>query len=160
MNKDKELYKDHTFYFAYGMNTNHNEMAGRCPESIFVGIAELSGYKLSFQHVADYTSQEDSILIGALWLISNKDEKALDKLEGYPNFYNKHIRTVRFMGSKLNAMIYQMVEEDNISPPSSYYESCLREGYVESGISISQLIEALNYAENFSNKILGGKNND
>jgi len=152
----KELYKNHTFYFAYGMNTNHSEMADRCPESLFLGIAELPGYKLSFQRVADYTSKEDSILLGALWLISNKDEKALDRLEGYPNHYDKHIRTVGFMGSKLNAMIYQMVEEDNISPPSSDYSNCLKEGYVESGISISQLIEALNYAENFSNKILGG----
>ena len=156
----KELYKNHTFYFGYGMNTNHREMRLRCPESLFIGISNLSGYKLSFQHVADYTREEGATLLGALWLISDKDEKELDRLEGFPNFYNKHIRKVEFMGSELNAMVYQMVEMDNISPPSSSYKNCLQEGYMESGIKISQLNKALDYCENYHKNVLRRKYND
>ena len=141
-----------TLYFAYGMNTNHTEMAGRCPDSTFIRKATLRNHKLTFQHVADYTYAKGYILHGALWLISATDEKALDRLEGYPNHYTKNYVKVDWMGRKTTVMIYQMVERDNFSMPNKYYEDCLRTGYMQSGMKLKQIDRAVKHAREYTIK--------
>ena len=135
-----------TLYFAYGMNTNHDEMKVRCPESTFLGTAKLSNHKLTFQGVADFTEHSGHTLHGALWLISFADELALDRLEGYPHHYGKKTVRVSFKKGIADVMIYQMIARGNYSPPHATYENCLRIGYKQSGIKINQIDESVAHA--------------
>ena len=125
-----------TLYFAYGMNTNHDEMSMRCPDSTFIRKATLRNHKLTFQHVADYTYAKGYILHGALWLISANDQKALDRLEGYQNHYTKNYVMLAWMGRK----------------PNSHYENCLRKGYEQSGMKLKQIDRAVKHATEYSIK--------
>ena len=36
------------YYFAYGSNMSYEQMKERCPDSKYVGVARLNGYKLDF----------------------------------------------------------------------------------------------------------------
>ena len=148
--KNEKLRIIRTLYFAYGMNTNHGEMSKRCPDSIFLGSAQMLNHKLTFQGVADYTKDNSRVLKGALWLISSSDERSLDRLEGYPNCYDKSIKKINFCGKHLDAMLYQMVDRDNFSTPNRYYENCLRVGYKESNIKVDQINIAIEEAKGFS----------
>ena len=141
-----------TLYFAYGMNTNHDEMAMRCPDSTFIRKATLRNHKLTFQHVAAYTYAKGYILHGALWLISATDEKALDRLEGYPNHYTKNYVKIDWMGRKTSVMIYQMLARDNYAIPNSHYENCLRKGYEQSGMKLKQIDRAVKHAREYTIK--------
>lgn len=138
-----------TLYFAYGMNTNHDEMVSRCPDSTFLGTAKMFNHKLAFQHVADYEEAKGYTLHGALWLISPTDELALDQLEGYPNHYTKHIKKVRFLNRDIDVMAYQMVNQGCYGTPSPQYEGCLKTGYLQSGINVKQIDNAISQAEEY-----------
>ena len=60
-------------YFAYGSNMSYEQMKERCPDSKYVGIARLNGYKLDFTKmstirgggVADIIeSEKDCVYVG------------------------------------------------------------------------------------------------
>ncbi len=83
-------------YFAYGMNTNEESMATRCPKAKYLGNYTLYKFLFQFRRVADidYTGNKKDKVIGTVWDISKDCEKSLDILEGYPTFYTKeYIKT-------------------------------------------------------------------
>ena len=138
------------YYFAYGMNTNAEQMAHRCPNAKFLGTAKLSNARLVFRHVADYEIKQGYTLHGALWLITPECEKALDSLEGFPTFYTKHIvypdikvrhgiRQYKSLIEGSPVMIYQMVNGYDNSRPSKSYFDCLLSGYKKHGLPLAQL---------------------
>jgi gamma-glutamylcyclotransferase (GGCT)/AIG2-like uncharacterized protein YtfP len=133
-------------YFAYGMNTNDAEMSARCPDAEFIGKGKIKGYRLAFRSVADFEKAEDATLHGALWLISDEDEKALDRLEGYPNLYGKLYTDVLYNKKVINnVMIYKM-NSDDYSEPSNHYYNCLVEGYHFAKLPQGQLIGAKQFS--------------
>ena len=71
-------------YFAYGSNMDVDQMSHRCPESVFVGTASLQNYafELDSAGVATVVENRGSTVYGALWLISESDERKLDGYEG------------------------------------------------------------------------------
>ena len=81
-------------YFAYGMNTNQEEMSYRCPGARAFGRAMLPGYRLEFKSFATIVPSPTEQVEGVLWTITDTDESALDMLEGYPEFYDKKIVSV------------------------------------------------------------------
>lgn len=126
-------------YFAYGMNMEGGGMAGRCPTARPIGPARLPGFRLVFRGCADIAADPAGTVTGTLWAIRDRDERALDRLEGYPHGYGK--RTVRVTGpgplrSGATAMVYQMTHagERGVFPPSPYYLALLRQGYRDFGI--------------------------
>ena len=80
------MVKSVKLYFAYGMNTNKEEMAYRCPGARAMGKAVLPGYRFEFKSFATIVPDVDSYVEGVLWTITESDELALDILEGYPEF--------------------------------------------------------------------------
>ena len=82
-------------YFAYGSNLNHDQMHRRCGDSEYIKNFILEGYKLSFcavsgnYGVANIIKKSGSKVPGGIWEISEIDEKALDRYEGYPTLYTK-----------------------------------------------------------------------
>jgi len=128
-------------YFAYGMNTNQEEMAYRCPTAVALGKAILPGYRFEFKNFATIVPDADSHVEGVLWTITDRDEQALDLLEGYPDFYDKkHVKVNQ--GMDYIAMTYIMNPREHGLGPSDGYYSMVSEGYQQFGLSQQQLLDA------------------
>ena len=131
-------------YFAYGMNTNRDEMAYRCPSAVPLGRAILPGYRLEFKSFATIVPSSKEQVEGVLWTITDSDESALDMLEGYPEFYDKKSVSVEHNGQSYIAMTYIMGPREQGYAPSDGYYSMVSEGYQTFGLSQHQLLDARN----------------
>ena len=131
-------------YFAYGMNTNIEEMAYRCPGAVALGKAILLGYRLEFKSFATIVPSSNSSVEGVLWTITDSDESALDVLEGYPEFYDKKTVSVEHQDQSYIAMTYIMGPREHGHAPSDGYYSMVSEGYQAFGLNQKQLLDAKN----------------
>jgi gamma-glutamylcyclotransferase (GGCT)/AIG2-like uncharacterized protein YtfP len=131
-------------YFAYGMNTNRDEMAYRCPGARAMGRAILPGYRFEFKSFATIVPSPKESVEGVLWTITELDESALDMLEGYPEFYDKKTVSVEHNGQSYIAMTYIMGPREQGHAPSDGYYSMVSEGYQSFGLSQRQLLDAKN----------------
>lgn len=97
-------------YFAYGSNMDIDQMAGRCPDAIFVETATLQNheFELDCTGAATVVESHGSAVHGVLWLISSSDERELDQYEGVRyGCYRKAVRTVSGTnGETLVALVY------------------------------------------------------
>ena len=131
-------------YFAYGMNTNKEEMAYRCPGARALGKAILPGYRLEFKSFATIVPNPKESVEGVLWTITELDELALDMLEGYPEFYDKKTVSVEHDNQSYIAMTYIMGPREQGYAPSDGYYSMVSEGYQAFGLNQRQLLDAKN----------------
>ena len=131
-------------YFAYGMNTNKEEMSYRCPSAVPLGRAILPGYRFEFKSFATIVPSPKEQVEGVLWTITDTDESALDMLEGYPEFYDKKTVSVVQNNQSYIAMTYIMGPREQGYAPSSGYYSMVSEGYQTFGLSQKQLLDAKN----------------
>lgn len=133
-------------YFAYGMNTNRNEMHSRCIDAVDLGAAVLENYQFCFRIHADIERSNGCCVQGVLWEISDRDEASLDILEGYPDYYTKIQVQVQHQGQLVTAMAYVMTDADYTAAPSAHYFTTVAEGTISHGNSINQLITAATQA--------------
>ena len=131
-------------YFAYGMNTNQEEMSYRCPDARALGKAVLPGYRFEFKSFATIVPSSKESVDGVLWTITESDESALDILEGYPEFYDKKTVSVEHDNQSYIAMTYIMGPREQGHAPSDGYYSMVSEGYQSFGLSQQQLLDAKN----------------
>jgi hypothetical protein len=126
------------------MNTNIGEMSMRCPKAINLGGCTLKGFELKFRLHADIDEIAGSEMEGVLWDITEDCERALDRLEGYPYYYDK-IEVVVIPDKPVNtnsqivAMAYIMTSKGAEEAPSTGYEDCLIEGYTANGLDVDKL---------------------
>lgn len=132
-------------YFAYGMNTNQNEMALRCPDAVSLGEAVLPDHEFRFARHADVIYYPGFETRGVLWEITDECEHALDALEGFPTYYLKKTVTVDHYGEEVEAMVYYMAGDVPDEVPSDSYLMMLYEGYAQHNISARQIVESLDY---------------
>lgn len=141
------------FYLAYGSNLNVSQMAARCPDAVAVGYTFLEDCRLVFRGSrSGYYLTVEPFLGGSVpcgvWRLSEKDERMLDRYEGFPSFYGKETRKIEMVdGSgalrKVEAMIYLMVPGRPAGVPTeSYFRTCAR-GYRDFGFSLVSLQDAL-----------------
>ena len=136
------------YYIAYGSNLNIGQMSRRCPGCIPIGTGLLDGWKLVFRaHANIEKSQGDSVPVG-VWEITDSDEFALDRYEGYPGYYRKQSVTMTlrpFIGepSEITAMVYVMHHFRPIIPPTTEYYRTIADGYDDFGLDTKPLIDAL-----------------
>lgn len=136
------------YYFAYGMNTNIGEMASRCPKAINLGKCTLQGFELKFRFHADIDQEHGSEMEGVLWDITEECERSLDRLEGYPFYYDK-VEVVVIPKEPINknllivAMAYTMTSKGQEEVPSTGYEQCLIEGYTANGLNVDKLAKKI-----------------
>ena len=138
------MVKSVKLYFAYGMNTNRDEMAYRCPGARALGKAVLPGYRFEFKSFATIVPSPKESVEGVLWTITDTDESALDMLEGYPEFYDKKNVSVIHDEMDYIAMTYIMGPREQGYAPSDSYYSMVSEGYQTFGLSQRQLLDAKN----------------
>jgi len=129
--------------FAYGMNTNIEGMARRCPKSVSHGAAYLLDHVFRFAGPADVVKHRDSYVDGVLWTITDDCLASLDNLEGYPYFYNRNLRDVWHEGRIVRALTYYMQPGNLDSPPSDSYFNMVLEGYRDHGVPTEQLYNAV-----------------
>lgn len=141
-------------YVAYGSNMNLEQMDYRCPNSYVVCNGKLKGYKLVFNFHADVikTDNENDFVPVVVWNIADADWARLDMYEGYPSYYIKETVNVICDNGKIEkAIVYVMANNrKGICPPIESYFDCIYEGYVENGIDVEYLYEALEHS--FDNK--------
>jgi len=132
-----------TLYIAYGSNINLQQMSYRCPSAKRFGTAILNDYELQFKQVATIVPRENSEVPVLLWELNQKDEKALDKYEGYPNFYRKEYFEVEIKGETFEAMVYVMNGNRPLMEPCHSYYFGIEKGYHDNGLDTKYLEQAL-----------------
>ena len=127
-------------YFAYGSNLNHHQMKNiRCVGSKYLRTIFLKDYKLSFCHpnklnkygYANIVKKKGSKVPGAIWKITKKHEKILDRYEEFPDSYQK--KYFYLNGKKI--MFYIMNKCFIKKSPKSYI-NIIKEGYRNCNIDI------------------------
>ena len=135
-------------YAAYGSNLNHAQMRGRCPDAKYLGSAMLQNQNLLFCGQPDHSfatieNMEGKEVPIGLWEISARDEKALDRYEGYPNFYHKTVLPAAFDGEEVHAMVYIMDLAMPAGFPSAMYYDIVEQGYRDCELDPAYLQAAL-----------------
>ena len=136
------------YYIAYGSNLNVAQMKIRCPQAKVAGTTELNNYRLMFRgsQTGSYLTIEPydgGAVPVAVWEVSDSDERALDRYEGYPRFYYKKHLSVTVDGRSITAFVYIMHEDRPYGSPSRYYVEVCEEGYDTFGFDKAVLHEAI-----------------
>ena len=130
-------------YFAYGSNLNHHQMKNiRCKGSKFLKMFFLKDYKLLFCHpnklnkygYGNIVKRKGSKVPGAIWKITKKHEKILDRYEEFPKSYQK--KYFYLNGKKI--MFYIMNGSFVKKPPRSYLNLII-EGYKNCNIDLKYI---------------------
>ena len=151
------------YYLAYGRNLNVRQMMIRCPSARMIGTATIEDYRLMFKgsKTGSYLTIEPeegcSVPVG-VWEVSEADERALDRYEGFPTFYYKKelelpitgIRTGKVRRRK--AFVYIMHEDRLLGVPSNMYMRICMEGYMDFGFNYDTLWEAYEYSRQENGK--------
>lgn len=151
------------YYLAYGSNLNVRQMMIRCPSARMIGTATIEDYRLMFKgsKTGSYLTIEQeegcSVPVG-VWEVSEADELALDRYEGFPTFYYKKelelpitgIRTGKVRRRK--AFVYIMHEDRLLGVPSNMYMRICMEGYMDFGFNYDTLWEAYEYSRQENGK--------
>ena len=133
-------------YFAFGSNLNQKQMKRRCKDSKYIGCYSLKNYKLVFRNyflgggVADIQKNKNSTVLGAIYKISKKDEKALDVYEDFPKTYIK--KYFKLLGKKV--MFYYMPKKTMHVPPSKRYLNLIIQGYKDCGYKNNYIVISRN----------------
>lgn len=131
-------------YFAYASNLSKEYMLSRCPNAAAVKKVALKNYRLVFNELADIIQQDGEHVLGALYVISKQDLEELDKLEGYPDLYDRIVVEVEDEnGGKFDVYAYTMVEKNLVDPPEHYYKILLQ-GYRDWDLPEESLEKAKN----------------
>ncbi len=131
------------YYFAYASNLNKKQMLERAPDNKPLLVATLPNYKLVFagwsrQWRGGYAtvkrSRGDKVL-GAIYEVSERDLRRLDKYEGSPAKYSR-IDVIVFNegGNPVEAVTYIKVGRLEETQPSKEYLAIIKQGYRDWGI--------------------------
>ena len=130
------------YYLAYGSNLNRKQMLERCPDSKPKFAATLPNYKLVFAGwsrqwrggVASIRPFRGEKVLGAIYEVSDRDLRRLDRYEGYPDVYD-HLNVTVFNedGEPIQAITYIKTGQVEETKPSLEYLSIIRQGYREWG---------------------------
>lgn len=143
------------YYIAYGSNLNIRQMRMRCPGARIIGTSVIEDYRLLFKgsRSGSYLTiepQEGSSVPVAAWEVTEENEKALDRYEGFPTFYYKKEMVLPIKGirsgkvRKRKVFVYIMHEDRPIGIPGNFYVRVCMEGYDAFHFDKSFLIDAYN----------------
>ena len=147
--------KKRKLYCAYGSNLCVEQMVQRCPTAKVTGAGTVDGYRLKFRGgygsavaTIEATNKEAKIPV-LVWLITEKDEEALDRYEGWPHLYRKEdIIVTMDSGEPLEVMAYIMNPRYSENAPSVYYYNIIRDGYETAGFDTEFLRAAATRSAN------------
>ena len=132
-------------YVAYGSNLNIGQMNHRCPDANLLTTGYLKNWTLDFRgsktgSYATIHRRKGSLVPVALWEISSRDERNLDRYEGYPRFYQKqNVYVHANNGKRVKGMVYIMKSDARIGQPSDFYIETILQGYLDTGLNTDYL---------------------
>lgn len=112
-------------YITYGSNMVQEQMAYRCPDAKLIGTGYISGARLEFylHATVEKTGDQRNRVPVAVWEINDRDEKSLDRYEGFPSYYVKETWPLHMDdGSEIEGMIYIMNMIRQLPPAQQYYD--------------------------------------
>ena len=144
------------YYIAYGSNLNIRQMRWRCPDARIIGTAELEDWRLLFRgsKTGSYLTIEEAqghLVPVAVWEVSPEDEEALDRYEGFPDFYYKKELELDITGIRTGKVrrrrvfVYIMHEDRPLGIPSMSYVRVCAEGYDDFRFDLDYLLDAYEY---------------
>lgn len=110
-------------------------------------------WKLVFRGCATIEPAEGRVVPVLIWEISDRDERNLDRYEGYPSYYFKRDMTVTMTDldgrnpQEVTAMVYLMTDGHPLQSPWRGYLDTLAEGYRRFGFNPCQLELAVKEAK-------------
>lgn len=126
------------YYFAYGSNLSLKQMAERCPGSKPKFTAILPNYKLIFTGwsrkwrggVATLRISAGAKVKGAVYEVSARDLRLLDKHEDCPNTYDRmSVKVITADDEFVEAVTYIKPRQSEETAPSPEYLVVIRQGY-------------------------------
>jgi len=138
-----KLSPGHRAYFAYGLNMDRRAMAARCPGSVWLGPAVLSGHRFAIvrQGVATVRPDPAARVHGVLWSLPRRDEAVLDAFEAVDRgLYRKEKQSITLGGAHVSeSLVYVATAWAQGRPRPGYLEAviaaaidaALPTGYVE-----------------------------
>ena len=145
-------------YIAYGSNLHRRQMKMRCPGAKAIGTAVIEDYRLVFKgsgtgaYLTIEPCRGSRVPVG-IYSVTEEDEAALDRYEGYPRFYYKKDMTLTVTGirsgkqTRKEAFVYIMDERRNYGIPSQFYIDICCEGYADFGFDARCLQKAYEDSE-------------
>ncbi len=138
------------YYFAYASNLSLMQMHLRCPDSQGVAPVVAQGWRLAFfgtrskrwgrGGVATLIPDSTASVPGALYLLSEEDEQALDGFEGVAQStylkdegFTKHIACLQLSVDD-TIYAYLMSNPDLPNLPNVSYLNVIRQGYLDWGL--------------------------
>lgn len=145
------------YYLAYGSNLNVRQMLMRCPNARIIGTAVIKDYRLMFKgsQTGSYLTiepEEGCTVPVGVWEVSADDERALDRYEGFPNFYYKKELNLPITGIRTgkvrqrDAFVYIMDEKRHLGTPSEFYLRTCVQGYMDFSFDLDILFEAYRFS--------------
>ena len=137
------------YYMAYGSNLNVEQMRSRCPDAKPYICTLVWDYRLLFRRGYLTVEKKKNCQVPVeIWEISDRDEKNLDRYEGYPRFYRKEYLQFNHVGPHGdirtdNALIYIMNDGFPAENPSIQYLRTVQEGYNYFDFDVNHLMTAL-----------------
>lgn len=135
------------FYFAYGSNLSLEQMQDRCPGSKPVRSHRLPGFRLVMRGVANVEPDAGAEVHGAIYAITDSDERVLDGYEGFPTLYGKGGFTTQIGESSEEVMFYELVERRFKRAREGYVE-IISAGYGDWNLPSESLQRAVQDAKN------------
>lgn len=140
-------------YVAYGSNMSEEQMGYRCPDAKILGKGIINDWRLMFKgelpsSYATIEEWENFYVPVILWEISAKDERRLDRYEGYPSHYQKReVEVVTESGDKVTGMVYVKSEEEPLNLPSDHYYAVLYDAYEKFEFDLKVLKAAFTFSD-------------
>jgi cation transport regulator ChaC len=126
------------YYFAYGSYLSLKYMAERCPKAKPKFTAILPNYKVIFTDwsrkwrggVATLRISQGAKVKGAIYEISARDLRLLDKHEDYPRTCDRmNVKVITADDEFIEAVTYIKPQQSEETAPSREYLAIIRQGY-------------------------------
>jgi len=124
-------------------------MAQRCPGAVSLGHARLIDYSFRFAIHADVVKCQGAYVDGVLWTIDNFHLNSLDRLEGYPLYYNRRALRVAHEDRVVMAETYYMQPGNLDNLPGQDYFDMVVKGYQEHQVPTEQLFNSVYESSKF-----------
>lgn len=126
------------YYFAYASNLSRKQLSERSPDSQPRFKATLPNYKLIFTGwsrkwrggKASIKPFQGEKVVGAVYEVSERDMKGLDKYEDCPAVYNRiNVLVITEDGEAIQAVSYISRMQSEETQPSREYLAVIQQGY-------------------------------
>jgi gamma-glutamylcyclotransferase len=112
-------------YFAYGSNLSLAQMSSRCPISTYHSLGILHNYtwvigprgyaNVIYSPPSSASLQEkENVVYGLLYTLEPSDEALLDRAEGVPKSYTKHMLPIKILTPEKEGTVKALVYVDEV----------------------------------------------